>query len=203
MSAKASMVAGILLMALSASSVWFRFGQVPVHVYLPDSPATRAVEKLVGDEPAGPPPPTPMRLLIPAIGVDASVEELGLTAAGTIDTPRRWEEVSWYSGSALPGKAGVSIISGHVDSHIGAAVFYKLHQLKPGNHITVSGGGRTVAFEVVSLRSYPENSLPRDELLSTDGPPRLALLTCSGDFNRLTQRYDDRLVVMSKAVSGD
>lgn len=192
------MAFGIVLMALSALSLWLRLGQVPVHVYLPDTPLTNKVEALLGDQPAGPPSLTAMRLRIPAIGVDASVENLGLMQDGTMETPRRWEDVGWYSGSPLPGESGVSVISGHVDSHTGTAVFYRLHELQPGNSIVVSRDGRTAVFDVLSIRSYPEDSVPRQELLSSAGPPRLALLTCAGDFNRLTQRYNDRLLVLAR-----
>src|SRR6266700_5651779 len=50
----------------------------------------------------------PVRLLIPAIQVDALIEPVGVLASGELDTPRQspWTNVGWYSASSDPGSDG-------------------------------------------------------------------------------------------------
>jgi len=52
----------------------------------------------------------PVRLLIPAIQVDALIERVGVVASGELDTPRQspWTNVGWYNASPDPGSDGSS-----------------------------------------------------------------------------------------------
>ncbi|MGO4424999.1 sortase, partial [Streptomyces sp. MCAF7] len=58
----------------------------------------------------------PVRLLIPAIGVDTSVMRLGLAADGTVQVPpiAAHDRAGWYRHSPTPGQVGPSVILGHV-----------------------------------------------------------------------------------------
>src|SRR5690348_15382799 len=38
----------------------------------------------------------PVRIKIPAIGVDAAIEYVGLTPDGLMDVPKKWENTAWY-----------------------------------------------------------------------------------------------------------
>ncbi|MHB8620552.1 MAG: class F sortase [Chloroflexota bacterium] len=190
------MISGILALVAFAITSWLGVGVVPVHVYLPNWPVVRAVGR-VSESPALPQPSAGMTLRIPSIGVLAPVDKLGLDSHHVIQAPTHWFHTGWYGRSPVPGRPGVAMVLGHVDSHVGQAVFWNLHKLHAGNRVIVNRNGTSITFRVDSLRSYPETALPMSELLRTSGPSRLALLTCSGDFSQQTQRYDDRLVVMA------
>src|SRR6266540_2780718 len=91
-------------------------------------------------EPAPLGPSVPVHLDIPAIGVSTPLITLGLNADGTIAVPplQRDAPAGWYRYLATPGEVGPAVILGHVDTaRDGPAVFYRLHQLRPGDTVGV------------------------------------------------------------------
>lgn len=138
----------------------------------------------------------PATLVIPAIGVDATIEQVTVTGGGAIGVPQRWQEVSWYSPGVAPGQNGDAVIDGHLDwCGIPQAVFYRLAQLKAGDQIdVVTEQGTTLRFQVTSLASVPNSDRPAG-LFATSGPPRLSLITGAGSWDRGTSEYTRRLIV--------
>jgi hypothetical protein len=57
----------------------------------------------------------PTSLAIPAIGVNAAVEQVGVNAQGNMDVPRNPNNTAWYAPGARPGQQGNAVIAGHVD----------------------------------------------------------------------------------------
>jgi Domain of unknown function (DUF4397) len=57
---------------------------------------------------ASPAPAPFVRLLIPAIGVNAPIESVGVRPDGAMETPRQspWNDVGWYSGGAASRRTG-------------------------------------------------------------------------------------------------
>jgi sortase (surface protein transpeptidase) len=150
--------------------------------------------------PAGPAPPaaaaTPARLLIPGIGVDAPIEQVGLTSNGDLATPADVRGVGLYRGSSLPGRPGSAVVDGHLDWYGGPAVFAELGRLRPGDPLQVTyDDGSVAAFRVASLATRPASGRPPAELFRRTGPPQLVLLTCAGPWQGAG--YRDRLVVIA------
>jgi hypothetical protein len=144
----------------------------------------------------------PVRLEIPAIGVDAAVEHVGRLPSGQIDVPKVAANVAWFNESALPGEEATksSIVSGHLDSPAGPAVFFKLRMLIPGDEmvVTYENGDRYV-FVVEEKERYPYDQPPYQKLYG-DGEAvwrRLNLITCDGAWDRGQANYQQRLVVYS------
>jgi sortase A len=137
----------------------------------------------------------PQQLRIPAVGVDAAVEPVGVTAGYAMATPTRTEDVGWYQLGSAPGDAGDAVIDGHLDTPSGGpAVFARLASLRPGDGISVTAGGREYRYSVASVTSVPYEWRP-DGLYSTEGPPRLTLITCAGAWDASKSIYRERLVV--------
>ena len=90
-----------------------------------------------------------MRVEIPSIGVSSRLVRLGLNADGTMEVPRDYGLAGWFTGGAMPGQDGPAVISGHVDSKSGPAVFYRLRDLRRGDTVRVRrADGGWLAFEV-------------------------------------------------------
>jgi hypothetical protein len=94
------------------------------------------------------------------------------------------------------------VITGHVDSTAGPAVFYKWVHLKVGSRVVVKlADGTVVNFVVTGLRQYLKSQFP---LASVYGPrpySALQLVTCGGAFNARTGHYLSSVVVYTKQVS--
>jgi hypothetical protein len=153
-------------------------------------PGTRAAEKAL-TAPSAP----PTKLVIPALGVAAEVEAVGVAADGTMAVPSQADHVAWYQPGVTPGDAGDALIDGHLDWWTGPAVFWHLANLRTGDQVdVVHADGSQLVFTVDSTSTYPWNSRP-DSLFTTTGPPSISLVTCSGSWDRQRQTYLSRLVV--------
>jgi LPXTG-site transpeptidase (sortase) family protein len=144
----------------------------------------------------------PARLRIPAIGVNAPVEQVAQKADGTMGTPTKFGDVAWYAPGAKPGAAGSAVFAGHVDNALTTAgIFEHLSQLKAGDYVTVEdASGKSVVYRVTSSKSYPANQAPLADIFATTGPSRLALITCTGDWVTSEHQFDQRLVVIAQAA---
>ncbi len=144
----------------------------------------------------------PNRLVIPRLNLDTGfVAPLGLNADRTIAVPDDYNAVGWYSGGATPGEVGPAVILGHVDSTEGPAVFYSLGQLKVGDEIMVSReDGTTATFLVEQLERHPQSEFPTVSVYGPTDYPALRLVTCSGTFDKGSQRYSHNLVVYARLM---
>ncbi len=57
----------------------------------------------------------PVRVQIPAIGVNSELISLGLAAGGGLQVPPSGFPAGWYTGGPTPGQPGPAVIAGHVD----------------------------------------------------------------------------------------
>jgi sortase (surface protein transpeptidase) len=150
------------------------------------------------EPPAAGPPPT--RLRIPSIAVDAPLEDLGLDAKGALAAPKDFARPGWYAEGSRPGDVGPAIIAGHVDSKTGPAVFFRLHELRPGATVEVARGEGWVTFRVLAVRRYPKNRFPTDEVYAPTPNAQLRLITCGGAFDNTRRSYVDNVVVYAVAA---
>ncbi len=150
---------------------------------------------------AAPPPPVigrPVRLRIPAVGIDAAVEAVGVDHNGDMAVPEQVEQIGWYRFGAAPGDAAGSVVmSGHVDSaRQGLGAFAKLGDLKSGDPITVSdAAGHQLRYRVVGREAFDKATAPMSALFSRGGAARLTLITCGGNFDASIRSYLDNIVV--------
>lgn len=147
----------------------------------------------------------PVRIEIPAIGVDAGVGEVGLNGNGTIQVPplfARPSEAAWYRYSPTPGQVGPSVIDGHVDNIYGPAVFFRLGALRPGDRVEVTlADGTTTTFRVDGVRRYPKSHFPTALVYGPTDFAALRLITCGGAFDYSTRQYLDNTVVFASLAS--
>jgi len=141
----------------------------------------------------------PARIKIPGIKVDAAIEQVAVTADGSMDVPKLPLNTAWYKLGPRPGEIGSAVIAGHVNWKNGAkAVFADLRNLKPGDKILVEDTqGAVVSFVVRESRTYDKNVEAKDVFTSNDGKAHLNLVTCIGVWNKTAQSYSQRLVVFA------
>ena len=147
----------------------------------------------------------PVAVDIPAIGVDTKLLRLGLNSDGTIQVPSietSADEAAWYKYSATPGQIGSSVIEGHVDSYQGAAVFFRLGALRPGDTVNVTlADGITAVFRVTGVREYVKSRFPAKAIYGATDYAALRLITCGGAFDYATGHYLSSTVVFASLTS--
>ena len=146
-----------------------------------------------------PRPSPPVAVEIPSIGVSSRLIRLGLNADGTMEVPRDYGVAGWFTGGAMPGEDGPAVISGHVDSRSGPAVFYRLRDLGRGDTVRVRrADGRWLRFEVTGSARYAKAAFPTDAVFGPVTGPVLRLITCGGAFDRSSGHYLDNVVVTAR-----
>jgi Sortase domain len=143
----------------------------------------------------------PIRLQIAAIGVDSKLMDLGLRRDGTLEVPPSGFPAGWFTGMPTPGELGPAIIVGHVDWN-GPGVFYGLHNLKPGDRVTVTRkDGSSPVFRVTRVEQFPKDQFPTKLVYGNIDHAGLRLITCGGTFNRQTGHYEDNIVAFADLVA--
>lgn len=147
----------------------------------------------------------PVHLEIPSLDVSAPILTVGTLPDGSMEIPDDVDLVGWYAADQLPvrpGDPGTAVIAGHRDSRIqGAGALHDIAELAPGGRIELRHeDGSVSVWEVDRILTTPRAELPAELLFSRDGPPRLALVTCGGTFDRTTRSYTHNTIVLASLV---
>ncbi len=178
----------------------------------PTSPASRRTggsprgtaqgpEADVGDLRSG----IPIRLVIPAIALDAPIVPAGSRIV--VIGGRRYREwlapdryaAGWHLTSARAGAPGNLVLSGH--NNIAGAVFRRLADLQIGDRIWVYTRERAFVYEVVERHILPERGQPlavrtaNARWIQDTPDERLTLVTCWPPWSN-----SHRLVVVARPV---
>lgn len=187
----------------------------------PTAPATTLTEApmptpAATSEPASPPVPTrsarladvrvqvpspPTRLTAASVGIDAPVVPVGVEPDGLMEVPTTVAEVGWYAYGSAPGAdEGSIVLAGHVDSRSqGRGAFFALQDLQPGDEVRLDDAdGATTTWVVTGRSTIDKEVVPLDELFRREGPTRLVLVTCGGDFDADRRSYRSNVVVTAE-----
>jgi LPXTG-site transpeptidase (sortase) family protein len=138
----------------------------------------------------------PMRVRVPAIGVDSDLVRLGVDEDRALVPPSDFATAGWFAGGPAPGETGPAVIAGHVDSYRGPAVFFRLTELELGDEVLVDRDDGTMArFRVTAVDRYPKDEFPTEQVYGPTPHAELRLITCGGEFDRDVRSYQDNVVV--------
>lgn len=202
-----------LIFSLISFSIFFFLGMPDEGLYTISDPLTGipAHEAQVRGSSIGPFPEKlagkglPIRLKIPAIYVNAPIISLGLASDGAMDVPNGPYDVGWFKLGQRPGEKGSAVMDGHFGWGDGIpAVFDDLHKLVKGDKIYVENDkGQMISFVVVGKKIYEPDANASDVFGSNDGKARLNLVTCGGNWDKVTKSYSNRLIVFTERVEED
>ncbi len=144
----------------------------------------------------------PVRLVIPALAVDADVAGVSLNEDLTMPAPPSAALVAWYTYSATAGTDGNVVLAGHRDWQGQRGIFHALDRVAEGDLLWLQDAtGVWYLYAVVWSASYPEESAPIEALVGATSRPSMTLITCSGAFDRSIGRYLERRVVRAELVT--
>jgi LPXTG-site transpeptidase (sortase) family protein len=134
---------------------------------------------------------------VPRLGISrSSLVGLGVDDAGELVPPASIAVAGWFTGSAVPGQVGPTVIAGHVDSYEGPGIFFRLDTLRPGDLVAVGrSDGVTVRYRVTDVVTVAKDAFPTQVVYGPTPGPELRLITCGGEFDHSTRRYLSNIIV--------
>lgn len=145
----------------------------------------------------------PTRLEIPAIGVRMPLAPVALDRRGDMELPPSPKVAGWYRYGPAPGAdSGAVVLAAHVDTpREGVGPLAALEELKPGSSVVVRSGTQRRLYRITSVTRLDKGTLDLASLFARDGPARLHIVTCGGEFDRRTRQYADNVVAVALPVS--
>lgn len=149
----------------------------------------------------------PSRLVIPALGVNAAFETIGVDTEAPADdqgkrplgNPSDRTQAGWYSAGPRPGAGtGTVLVNGHT-YHDGSAIFKEsfASQIADGQRIDIKqDNGSVCSYQVqrvwrdVDAKTEYPGIVESQNLYDFSGPERLFLATCGGPFDPSIQNYN-------------
>lgn len=145
----------------------------------------------------------PVRLKIPSISSNSSIEYVGITAQKEMAVPKNIENAAWYELGPRPGETGSAVIAGHYGWKNGeVSVFDNLKSVAVGDLIYIEDDkGVTLTFIVHEIRTYEWKEDTTNVFTSYDGKSHLNLITCNGVWNKAEKSYSKRLVIFTDKIN--
>lgn len=125
---------------------------------------------------------------------------MGLTSAGVVEPPPH--QTIWYTGSVKPGRAGISVIAGHV-TYAGPDDFWLLDEVAVGAHLTIRySDGTSQNLRVTDKASATKLALQKDpRVWGTSRTPVVALITCDRNSPVIGHHHTNNFVVWAVPTS--
>lgn len=143
----------------------------------------------------------PRFISIPSLGLSKiPVTEVGWVNGNQLGSPKSTRVAGWFYRSAIPGERGAAIINAH-GGDLGTGIFKTLPKIKMGDEVIIEmGDGRKFTYVVgeIAFKALGEEA---NKYMNTafkslvPGVPSLTLITCTGNWLKAQQTYDQRLYV--------
>jgi hypothetical protein len=171
-----------------------------------ETPVAGVGEESDETEPAAEPPPLaapvgvpPVKLMIPALGVEAAVEPVGEDPDGAMSAPSDPDDVAWYKLGPGMGVSGNVVFAGHVNWAGRLRAFGNIDRLDPGDAIQViDAQGRGFEYAVESMHWVRAEGAPLEEIFAQPSEPVVTLISCGGEYVAATREYLDRIIVRAR-----
>lgn len=140
----------------------------------------------------------PVRLEIPSIHVDASIEVTSVEN-GVMTNPVDPWKAGWYKSFARPGDWTNTVIAGHRDWWgYGPVVFWDLGLLQPGDTIYLLSADGAGATYVVESNFLVPRTVDPQSIIGDIGYESLTLITCGGTWTGT--EYTDRIIIRARRI---
>lgn len=146
------------------------------------------------------PDEVPTSVALPTLGLTLPIRGVGIAVDGQMELPPNPSEVGWYRFGPAPTSAtGAVVLAAHVDSRTyGPGPLARVRTLAPGSTIVVSTATRSVSYTVTDVIVVQKKELDLSLLFDRDGPPRLHLVTCGGEYVKGTGWTSNVTVIASR-----
>ncbi len=163
------------------------------------SPPVAAKPLVSTIRPAGHSLRTSALVTIPSFGVSAKVVVEGVDKkTGQFVVPGDPKIIGWSRYGPQPGEPGTALFFGHRSS---AGAFWHVPEMKRGTEFKITGlNGVVTKWRVTSVQQAPKKDLPGG-LFENTGAPRVAFVTCGGEFNYKIGHFKDNVIAWAQPAS--
>jgi hypothetical protein len=166
-----------------------------------DQPADAPIPETADAAPPGPWGVPPIKITIPALGLEAAIEAVGQDPDGAMSAPTYPDDVAWYKLGPGMGVPGNVVLAGHVNWDGRIRTFGYLDKLGAGDVIQiVDEEGRGFEYAVESSHWVRADGAPIEEIFAQPNEPVITLITCGGEYIASRREYLDRLIVKAKGA---
>ena len=121
-------------------------------------------------------------LIVPTIGLNASMIDIDLDPGGVLTPPADYTEVGYWDGSAAPGSGtGQTVVTGHT-VHTGGGVMNRLADVADGDPLQIRFDGELVDYRIRKVITLSKAQVA-EQAVSLFGQDRksgrLVLVTCT------------------------
>ncbi|WP_372666736.1 class F sortase [Amycolatopsis kentuckyensis] len=144
----------------------------------------------------------PANLALPGGGTAKLVQE-DLDSSGALKIPEGLDEAAWW-GAKLGADHGVALLSGHVNWKGKKGPFTELWQVKQGQEVKLTdAAGGVWVYQIDATETVHKSELAgrSEQLFDPDGPHKLLLVTCGGEYVGGSEGYEDNRVVTASLVT--
>jgi Sortase domain len=166
-----------------------------------EQPADAPIQETAEATPPGAWGVPPIKITIPALGLEAAIEAVGQDPDGAMSAPSDPDEVAWYKLGPGMGVPGNVVLAGHVNWDGRIRTFGYLDKLGAGDVIQiVDEEGRGFEYAVESSHWVRADGAPIEEIFAQPNEPVITLITCGGEYIASRREYLDRLIVKAKGA---
>lgn len=138
---------------------------------------------------------------IPALDLEETVLDVGLTDDHRLEVPADPERVGRLSNDAEPGEQGPTVFVGHLDSNEGPGVFARLAELRVDDDVwLIDADGATYEYRVVHVEDVDTSDFPTGAVYADTQADSVRLITCAGPWDRAAGGYTSNRIVYADAV---
>lgn len=150
--------------------------------------------------------PIPMRIYFIGAEVMCDIAPVGVIEegprAGQMDTLDDPDIAAWYEDGPSPGEKGNSLLNGHKSWEGKIGRFSVLWNMRIDDLVAVAmDTGEVRYFTVISVDFYPYDGVPAEVMNLESVAPRMTLITCYGEFDRVVGTSKQRCVVVCEPIS--
>lgn len=147
--------------------------------------------------------PEPVRLDYPGIDAQMPVEARGVDGDGEMDIPRDASTAAWYEYGPAPGQdRGSTVIAAHAGSEeTPVGPLHGLGDAAPGDVVEVEDDdGEVHSYRVSEVEQIGRRGADLEPYFDRQGPHRLVLFTCGGEWLPEAGRYADNIIVVAEPL---
>ena len=188
---------GLVVPPASPSAPVTTSAGAPPTASVPAEPALPSLQASSATQGAATAAAAPTRVVVDRLDIDMPVEPQGVLPDGQMALPTGPDKAGWYRfGSAPDDAEGATVLAAHVDGRTGIGPFVRLGSARPGDRVEVWVGSQRHPYRVTQVVRVDKLRLDGDALFPVSGPPRLHLVTCTGEYVP-GSGYTQNLVVLA------